>query len=218
VRRKRRGWILVAVLVVLINLPLVHSTITEWRVDRSGVPVTAEVAENEVTGSDDDPSFWLGIRFPEEIDPDQGAWPVQVDRETYETAVESGEIEARVLESNPAAFRVEGEQRSRLGLITTVIADAILLLILLVIRRFGRREEPEPLLMVATGDVERCPPGGFVEQLDGSLYLVRGEVVGMEDGEVVLDVGDRDVVVTLDGHQNPVGYQQPAQVRGRVVD
>jgi hypothetical protein len=40
----------------------------------------------------------------------------------------------------------------------------------------------------------------------------------MDDREVVLDTGEREVVVVLDGHQNPVGYQQPAQVRGRVLD
>ena len=58
----------------------------------------------------------------------------------------------------------------------------------------------------------------MLEQLEGTLYLVRGEVVGIADGEIVLDLGDRDVVVVLDGHRNPVGYQQPAQVRARVLD
>ena len=66
--------------------------------------------------------------------------------------------------------------------------------------------------------MERCPPGEVLEQIEGTLYLVRGEVVRIEDGEIVLDAGEQDVVVILDGHRNPVGYQQPAQVRGRVLE
>ena len=57
-----------------------------------------------------------------------------------------------------------------------------------------------------------------IEQVEGSLYLVRGDVVEMDEREVVLDAGLREVVVVLDGHANPVGYQQPAQVRGRALD
>ena len=57
-----------------------------------------------------------------------------------------------------------------------------------------------------------------MEQIEGSLYLVRGEVVAIEEGEVVLAAGEQEVVVVLDGHANPVGYQQPAQVRGRVME
>ena len=206
------------VLVFLINLPIVHSTITNWRVSSSGVDVTAEVTDARVTNPDDDPRYWLGIRFPEDIDPDQTIWPVEVDPAAYDAALEARQIEARVLKSNPAAFRVDGEVRGWLGLITTLIADAILLLILLVVRRFGRRPGPPPLRLAAIGDVERCPPGGLVEQIEGSLYLVRGEVVAIEEGEVVLAAGEQEVVVVLDGHANPVGYQQPAQVRGRVVE
>ncbi len=216
--RKRRGTVLLVVLVFLINLPIVHSTITNWRVSSSGVDVTAEVTDARVTNPDDDPRYWLGIRFPEDIDPDQTIWPVEVDPAAYDAALEARQIEARVLKSNPAAFRVEGEVRGWLGLITTLIADAILLLILLVVRRFGRRPGPPPLRLAAIGDVERCPPGGLVEQIEGSLYLVRGEVVAIEEGEVVLAAGEQEVVVVLDGHANPVGYQQPAQVRGRVVE
>ena len=44
-RASRRGMVLLVVLVVLINLPIVHSTFTDWRVDRPGVDVTAEVTE-----------------------------------------------------------------------------------------------------------------------------------------------------------------------------
>ena len=217
-RRNPRGVVLVAVLVVLINLPILHSTFTSWRIDRSGEQVTAEVTEARVSSPDDDPHYWLGFRFPEEIDPDRSVWPAEVDRATYDAALEAREIEVRVLPGNPAAYEVEGEVSSWLGLITTLIADAILLVVLLLLWRVGRRMRPEPLRVAAIGDVERCPPGGVVEQLEGSLYLVRGEVIAIDDGELVLDAGEQKVVVILDGHRNPVGYQQPGQVRGRVVE
>jgi hypothetical protein len=44
---------------------------------------------------------------------------------------------------------------------------------------------------------------------------VSGEVLERDDHEVVLDLGDRLVRVVLDGHANPIGHQQPAQVRVR---
>jgi hypothetical protein len=71
----------------------------------------------------------------------------------------------------------------------------------------------------ALGDVERCPPGAaYEEEGDDGVVLVRGEVVGLEPDELVLDLGDREVVVILDGHANPVGRQEAAQVRGRLVE
>ena len=94
----------------------------------------------------------------------------------------------------------------------------VILLLGLLLWRYGRRSRPEPLRLAAIGDLERCPPGGVIEQVEGSLYLVRGDVVEMDEHEVVLDAGQREVVVVLDGHTNPVGYQQPAQVRGRALD
>ena len=71
------------------------------------------------------------------------------------------------------------------------------------------------------GDVERCAPAGpldsLTEQAEGGTFLIRGEVTEIEDGQVVLQVGDRSALVYLDGHLNPVGYQQPAQVRARLL-
>jgi hypothetical protein len=96
------------------------------------------------------------------------------------------------------------------------VADVVLLAILLLVRR-ARPRRPVPIRVAAIGDVERCPPGQALEQIEGDLYLVRGEVTGLDGDEIVVDAGERDVLVILDGHHNPVGYQQPAQVRGRLV-
>jgi hypothetical protein len=214
--RRTNRILLVVVLVAFINLPLLHSTWTRWQVDRNGTDTVAEVVDTRVLGEDADPSYWLVFRFPESIDPEQAQWPAQVDRETFEEASTQGSVDVRVLEDRPSAYIVEGQVRNRLGLFITLIADAILLAILLLVRR-GRPTRAVPIRIAAIGDVERCPPGGVLEQIEGDLYLVRGDVTGIDGDEIVLDAGERDVLVILDGHHNPVGYQQPAEVRGRIV-
>jgi hypothetical protein len=72
--------------------------------------------------------------------------------------------------------------------------------------------------MSAVGDLEPSPPGAVLEQIDGTLYLVRGEVAERDDHEVVLEVGAQEVVVILDGHQNPVALRESAQVRARLLE
>jgi hypothetical protein len=157
------------------------------------------------------------FRFSEDIDPQQLPWSAQVEREVFQEADAEGSIDVRVLESRPAAHIVEGQIRNPLGWIITFVADAILLAILLLAWRSRGRGRPVPIRIAAIGDVERCPPGAVLEQIEGDLYLVRGEVTGIDGDEIVVDAGERDVLVILDGHLNPVGYQQPAEVRGRIV-
>jgi hypothetical protein len=215
--RRTNRILLVVVLVAFINLPVLHSTWTRWQVDRSGTDTVAEVVNTRVLGEDADPSYWLVFRFPERIDPDRLQWNAQVDRETFEEARAQGSVDVRVLEGRPAAYVVEGQIHNRLGLVITLVADAILLAILLLAWRHRGRRRPVPIRIAAIGDVERCPPGAVLERIEGDLYLVRGEVTGIDGDEIVLDAGERDVLVVLDGHHNPVGYQQPAEVRGRIV-
>lgn len=215
--RRTNRILLVAVLVAFINLPVFHSTWTRWQVDRNGTDTVAEVVDTRILGEDADPSYWLVYRFPASIDPDRTPWSAQVDQETFEEASAQDSVEVRVLESRPAAHAVEGQILNRLGLVITLVADAILLAILLLAWRHRGRRRPVPMRIAAIGDVERCPPGGVLEQIEGDLYLVRGEVTGIDGDEIVLDAGERDVLVILDGHHNGVGYQQPAEVRGRIV-
>jgi hypothetical protein len=214
--RRTNRILLVVVLVAFINLPVFHSTWTRWQVGRNGTDTTAEVVETRVLDADEDPSYWLVFRFPESIDPDRAPWTAQVDQDTFEQASAEDAVDVRVLEDRPSAHIVEGEVRNPLGYIITLIADVILLAILLLVGR-GRSRRPVPIRIAAIGDVERCPPGSALEQIEGDLYLVRGEVTGLDGDEIVLDAGERDVLVVLDGHHNPVGYQQPAQVRGRII-
>ncbi|MGH3361455.1 MAG: hypothetical protein ACRDOM_03265 [Nocardioides sp.] len=216
--RRTNRIVLVVVLVAFINLPLLHSAWTGWRVDRSGLEVTAEVVRSRVIDREGDPQYFLEIRFPRTVDEDQEVWPAGVDRATYEEATRQRTVQTRVLPDNPAAYEVEGQVTSRLGLVITVVADLILAGILLLAWRYGGRSRPWPIRIAAIADVERCPPGVAIEQVEGDLYLVRGEVTGIDGDEIVIDAGERDVLVILDGHLNPVGYQQPAQVRGRLVE
>jgi hypothetical protein len=216
--RRANRIFLIVVLAVFINLPAFHSTWTRWQVQRNGTDTVAEVMpESRTLGDDADPEYWLVFRFPESIEPAQTRWPAQVDQATFEEATAQDSVDVRVLEDRPAAHIVEGEVRNPLGYIITLIADAILIGILLLVWWGRGRKRPVPIRIAAIGDVERCPPGAMLEQIEGDLYLVRGEVTGIDGDEIVVDAGERDVLVILDGHQNPVGYQQPAEVRGRIV-
>ncbi|GCD90123.1 hypothetical protein [Nocardioides sp. LS1] len=210
-----KAWLLIALVAVMINLPLVHSSITSWRVDRSGVDVTATVVDAE-TVAGESPQYFVKFHFSKDVDPDQTLWSADVEKATYDDASASKQVAVRVLPGNPAAFEVDGQAHSSLGLVVTIVADLALLGMVLLAWRFRGRLRPQ-LRGIAVDDVERCAPGSALERLDGDLYLVRGEVSHVADHQVVIDLGDRSIAIELDGHSNDVGYQQPAQVRARLV-
>lgn len=101
--------------------------------------------------------------------------------------------------------------------IVTVVADVALVLVALLLWRYGWRRRRPQLRAIALGDVERCPPGVALDRIREETYLVRGEVTEIADDRVVIELGDRSVLVLLDGHHNPVGYQQAAQVTARLI-
>ena len=213
-RSRRRAALLVVLLAVVINLPLLHSWYQQQRVRTGGTDVTATVVDDRVLNGDE---YWLSFTFPEDVDPDQKAWQAEVDEEAYDDAVASGQLTVRVLEDDPSAYRAEGAVDSAVPLVVTLVADGILLLIALLLWRYGGRARAD-LRAVALADVERCAPETLLERIGGEDYLIRGEVLELGEGSVTLDLGNRSVVVVLDGHANPVGHQQPAQVRARLVD
>jgi len=215
-RPRPKAVLLVVLVVVLINLPLAGGAWTRWRVDRMGTDVTATVTDQVVGGEADRPEYFVAFVFDEEVDPERTTWTAEVDRSTYGAAVAREEITVRVLPGRPAAHRVEGEVTHRAGLIVTVAADLALLTLLLLAWRLRGRLRPQ-LRAVAVADVVTGAAGVALEKVEGDLYLIRGEVVAVDDDELVLDLGDRSVRVLLDGHHNPVGHQQPAQVHGRLI-
>ena len=210
--------VVVLILIAVINLPLAGSTIQGWQVDSSGKNVVASLTKYETLGSDDDPTYWLAFRFDRSVDPDQQTWIAQVDRAHYERAMSTRQVKARVLPNHPSAYRVAGQVHGKVGLIVTLLADLALVGFVLLSRRYGReRHKTEVLRVAAIEDITRGPVEPLVEQIEGDLYLVRGEILKQDEHEVWIDAGQDVILVILDGHANPVGYQQAAQVRGRLV-
>ena len=213
--RRVPTWLVLILLVVVVNLPLAHSTWTSSRVEGSGVDVTAQLTGHEVR----DGGHWVEFTFPEKIDPDQRTWTAEVDQAAYDAAVAAGEIGVRVLEDDPSAYQVDGAVKGNGVLVITLVVDIVLLIALLFLWRYRGRVGPRraELRAIALEDVVRCAPGVLLDRIGGEDYLIQGEVVELEPGAMVLDLGNRRVVVLLDGHANPVGYQQPAQVRARMI-
>jgi hypothetical protein len=204
--------LLVVLFALIINLPLAHSTYTDWRIDHHGEQVSATVTDHRANGSE----HLLQFTLPGDIDPDATSWTVEVDEATYDAAVRTGRLDVRVLRDNPAAWHAAGEQGGHVALGITIFADLALLACILLLVRYGGRLRPE-LRLVAVEDVVRCPPGAVLDRVDGVVYVVCGEVAEIGDDEIVLEVGERRVRVYLDGHANPVGHQQPAKVIGHMV-
>jgi len=211
-----RRWLsvaLVAFIAFVINFPLVHSTYLRWQVERSGVDVVAEVTETREVGGDLLVVFTVpgdGRREPFE---DAVA---EVDAATYDEARETQQLDVRVLRDDSGSFIVEGQVTSRLALVITVLADLFLVALVGLMLRFRAVMRVE-LVLRATEDLERCPPGSQLDRLSGMRYVVSGEVVELADDEIVLDLGDRRVRVLLDGYANPAGYQQPVRATGYMV-
>jgi len=201
--------LLVGLVVVMINLPFLHSSWQNHRISADGVDVTATVTDHDDAGGD---SF-VTFRVDESDDQPAFAGTVRLDDAAYADAVESGQVQVRVLPGSAVVWRVDGESKSSVGLLITVMADVFLLVLILLLLRFGSRLHSD-LVLVATEDLERCPPGSAFDQVEGQRFVVCGEVEEIEDDAVVLDLGDRRVRVLLDGHHNPAGYQQPVRATG----
>jgi hypothetical protein len=201
--------LLVGLVVVMVNLPFVHSSWQDHRLDSDGHDLVLPVTGHEARG---DERF---VRFEVK---DVAGYPdfsasAAVDLATYDDAVASRHVQVRVLKGSTAVWRVHGATTSHVGLVVTVVADVSLLVMVLLLVRFGSRLRQE-MVLVATEDLERCPPGSVLDQVGGLRFVVCGEVEEIEDDAVVLDLGDRRVRVILDGHHNPAGYQQPVRATG----
>jgi hypothetical protein len=218
-RRRRRGkYVLLLLLVVaLVNLPLVHSTLRHQQIENEGVATTAEVVGKRTYGSEEDPHYWVSWVFDEDVDRGIGGqrrpWSGEVDKATYDAAADGSRIRVRVVPGKPSTHEVEGAVRSRAGLWSTLVADAIIALVAGLLWAYRRRHRVRTVEAVT--DVVLARPGAGWEDLgDGTSWLT-GEVVVKEDGAVELEVEDQPVRVVLGPHTCPVGYQQPARVRVR---
>jgi hypothetical protein len=199
--------LLVLLVVVMVNLPFVHSRWQDHRLDQDGVDVQARVTDQGDDGRE------LGFAVRARGDQPAVRGTAQVDEAAYDDAVASGRTTVRVLPGSATVWRVAGQVESRVGLVVTVAADVVLLVLVLLLLRFGSRLRQD-MVLLATEDLERCPPGSVLDQVDGLRFVVCGEVESVEDDAVVLDLGDRRVRVLLDGHHNPAGPQQPVRATG----
>ena len=204
-----KNGLLVALVVVMINLPFVHSAWQNHRLDQDGVDHAATVTGHE----ERDGKLFVSFEVAQTADQPSISGEVRVDQATYDDAVASSQVTVRALPGSARVWRVEGEATSNLGLVITVLADVSLVVLVLLLVRFGSRLRQE-MVLVATEDLERCPPGSVLDQVDALQFVVCGEVEEIEDDAVVLDLGDRRVRVILDGHHNPAGYQQPVRATG----
>lgn len=209
-----RRLLFVALIVALLAFPLVSSLGTRARIERSGTDVTATVVETPRRGD----AYLVGFRLPEDIDPDQRLYSAEVDRATYDQAVDTEQIEVRVLEDRPSAHRVEGAIESNTQY---VVMGAGILLVLVVGLWWARTGRRRPTVRIrAVGPLEPADPSetGTLGRTAGEdVYEAVGTVVAADDAEVILDVGERHVVVVLSGHPNPVPPGSPARARGPVV-
>jgi hypothetical protein len=210
-RTRRLTFVVVAV--VLLVLPLASTLLTRARVDRSGTEVTATVQQVAKDGD----RYLVAYRLPEDFDPEQRSWSRVVDRATYEKAVASKKVTVKVLDDRLTANRVEGQVDSTAPWILTGVTVGLVLVVGLWWVRVGRRRPG--VRMLAQSDLEPAdaaePPA--LTRTDGELYEAVGPVTSAEDGRVVVDVGERRVVVVLGEYDNPVAVGASVRARGPLV-
>ncbi len=204
---------LVAFIAFVVNFPMAHSAYLDWQLDRRGVDVVAEVTDTRTVGDD----FLVQFTVPADDGRAEFVGAIaEVDQSAYDDARQTEQLRVTVLPDDGGVFEAEGQVPNRLGLLITVGADVFLLAMILLALRFRSAMRVE-LVLRATEDLERCPPGSRLDRIEGQRYLVSGEVAEILDDEVVLDLGDRRVRVLLDGHANPAGYEQPVRAIGYMV-
>jgi hypothetical protein len=209
----RRGLLVLAALVV-INLPWVFSTYRMHQVDTDGLRVTATITAARGAGAGRE---LVQFTFPKSIDPGQKVRSATIDAATFTATHQSRRIGARVLAGDPAAYRLDGQVRSHVAGIATLIGDALVALLVLLGLRLGRANRRPPLVAVALDDVQEGGPESLLDKQPDGTYVICGEVRELGTDSMVLALRDRDVTVHLQGHANPVGAQEAARVRAHLV-
>lgn len=208
-----RRVVLVVIALLVINGPFV---LHEWQLHRArtdGVQVTATVASVSRSGDD----AVIAFRLPAGVDSEQALHSVKVDGAVGATAARSGQLDVQVLRGHPSVFHVDGEIRSKGGLLITLVADLLVLLMALLAWRLGGRLRRPPLEAVAIGDVESGEEGSLLDKQEDGSYLINGEVAEAGASSLLLRLRDRDVTVHLREHHNPLAVGERAQVRALLV-
>jgi hypothetical protein len=218
-RPRPKAVLLVALLLVMINLPWAHSTFQHWRLDREGVDVTVPLVGSQQVGSSGEARYYVSFSYPRRLVDNSGTWIAEVDRQAYDAARADHRLGVRVLRGQPGVFSVTGQVRHHGGLVITLVLDALLALLVWVLMRYRSRLRPR-LRAVAVEDLapgEDGESGALLDRVEGQLYRIRGLVAHSDEDEVLLDLGDRLVAVELDGHANPVAHREAAEVHARMI-
>jgi hypothetical protein len=205
--------ILVAFVLVVINVPYILHVVQVHRAATSGEEVTATVVG--ITRSGDDAT--IAFKLPSSVDDQQKVRQVKVHSDVADTAERTGQLEVRVLEGHPDVFHVDGQVRSWGGLILTVVADVLVVLMLLVAWRFGGRLRRPTLVGIAVEDVQNGDEGSRLDKQEDGTYLINGEVVSTGPSSLVLTLRDRDVEIHLRDHENPIAVGERGRVRVQLV-
>lgn len=205
--------ILVAMVLVVINVPY---GLHEWQVHQAatdGAQVTATVVGATQAGDDVEVAF----RLPRDVDDEQKVRTVRVHRAVGLQAARTKELDVRVLEGHPNVFHVDGQVRSRGGLILMLVADALVALMLVLSWRLGGRMRRPMLVGVAVEDVQDGQAGSLLDKQDDGTYVINGEVARAGPSSLVLTLRDRDVEIHLRDHENPIAVGERARVRAQLV-
>jgi hypothetical protein len=211
VRWSRVVVVLLALLVI--NVPYGLYEWQQHRVRTSGDKVTATVLGVRDHGDQADIAF----RFPASLHDDQKARSVRVERPVADEAARTGEVTVRVLDGNPDAYHVDGQVRGWGGLVLTLVADALVLLMVLLSWRLGGRIRRPTLVGIAVEDVRDGEDGSLLDKQADGTYLINGEVASTGPSSLVLTLRDRDVEIHLRDHENPVAVGGRACVRAQLV-
>jgi hypothetical protein len=211
VRWSRVVVVLLALLVI--NVPYGLYEWQQHRVRTSGDKVTATVLGVRDHGDQADIAF----RFPASLHDDQKARSVRVERPVADEAARTGEVTVRVLDGNPDAYHVDGQVRGWGGLVLTLVADALVLLMVLLSWRLGGRIRRPTLVGIAVEDVRGGEDGSLLDKQADGTYLINGEVASTGPSSLVLTLRDRDVEIHLRDHENTVAVGGRACVRAQLV-
>jgi hypothetical protein len=205
--------ILVAFVLIVINVPY---GLHQWSLHRAatdGLQVTATVVGVAEAGDDS----LVAFRLPREVDDERKVRTVKVDRAVGQEATRTHELDVRVLEGHPDVVHVDGQVRGWGGLILTAVADALVVLMLLLSWRLGGRLRRPTLVGVAVEDVRTGNQGWLLDKQDDGTYVINGEVARTGPSCLVLTLQDREIEIHLRDHDNPIAVGDRARVRAQLV-
>ena len=205
--------ILMALALLVINVPYGLYEWQQHRVRTSGDRVTATVLDVREAGDDSTVAF----RLPKSVDDAQKSRTVRVHQDVAADAQRTQQIKVRVLDGNPDVFAVDGQIHGWGGLILTLVADSLILLMVLLSWRLGGRIRRPSLVGIAVEDVQNGEEGSLIDKQGDGTYVINGEVASTGPSSLVLTLRDRDVEIQLRDHENPIAVGERARVRAQLV-